>query len=395
MSQLPWPTSKYLTDDEFYNRTQEINNLINILKSTGENNAPKLLLTGIRGVGKTVLLHKIKKMMDEDYLVIYMDLSMSQSFQKNNMSIKGILDYYYKQIIEECKEKNIKIFDKNIKKYFKTHNFEINDYKNINGIPIPLINSKVDIEKYKEFIFNLPQNIYNDYKNEFKGVIVFIDEFQIIKELGNYLESFLWNFRGYISNQRNVGYIISGSMSLQDKLIYDISSNDGVFGNRMISMHINPFSEETVKNYLNEKVPEIIFNQEAFKRFYKCTSGNPSIINTFARLLPTNKELTEDDVISCFDNNLEFIATNFINQWNRLTKKDKELLIALIDTPLKRVDLAKKLNVKSGSLSDRLTKLQNLDLIVFQDSKYEFSAKLLRRWLIIKYNQMGVYPYRV
>ena len=107
MSQLPWPTSKYLTDDEFYNRTQEINNLINILKSTGENNAPKLLLTGIRGVGKTVLLHKIKKMMDEDYLVIYMDLSMSQSFQKNNMSIKGILDYYYKQIIEECKEKKI------------------------------------------------------------------------------------------------------------------------------------------------------------------------------------------------------------------------------------------------------------------------------------------------
>jgi len=395
MSQLPWPTSKYLTDDEFYNRTQEINNLINILKSTGENNAPKLLLTGIRGVGKTVLLHKIKKMMDEDYLVIYMDLSMSHSFQKNNMSIKGILDYYYKQIIEECKEKNIKTFDKNIKKYFKTHNFEINDYKNINGIPIPLINSKVDIEKYKEFIFNLPQNIYNDYKNEFKGVIVFIDEFQIIKELGNYLESFLWNFRGYISNQRNVGYIISASMSLQDKLIYDISSNDGVFGNRMISMHINPFSEETVKNYLNEKVPEIIFNQEAFKRFYKCTSGNPSIINTFARLLPTNQKLTENDVISCFDNNLEFIATNFINQWNRLTKKDKELLIALIDSPLKRVDLAKKLNVKSGSLSDRLTKLQNLDLIVFQDSKYEFSAKLLRRWLIIKYNQMGVYPYRV
>lgn len=112
-------------------------------------------------------------------------------------------------------------------------------------------------------------------------------------------------------------------------------------------------------------------------------------------MLPTNQELTEDDVISCFDNNLEFIATNFINQWNRLTKKDKELLITLIDTPLKRVDLAKKLNVKSGSLSDRLTKLQNLDLIVYQDSKYEFSAKLLRRWLIIKYNQMGVYPYRV
>ncbi|WP_323737541.1 hypothetical protein PXD04_11555 (plasmid) [Methanosphaera sp. ISO3-F5] len=152
------------------------------------------------------------------------------------MSIKGILDYYYKQIIKECKEKNIKTIDKNIKKYFKTYNFEIKDYTTINGIPIPLIDTEVDIEKYKDFIFNLPQNIYNDYKTEIKGVILFIDEFQIIKELENYLESFLWNFRGYISNQRNVGYIISGSMSLQDKLISEISSNEGTFGNRMISI---------------------------------------------------------------------------------------------------------------------------------------------------------------
>lgn len=71
------------------------------------------------------------------------------------------------------------------------------------------------------------------------------------------------------------------------------------------------------------------------------------------------------------------------------------MLIALIKSPLKRVELAKKLNVKSGSLSERLTKLQNLDLIVFQEGKYEFSAKLLHRWLIIKYKQMGVYQYRV
>lgn len=31
MSNLPWGNSKILTDDEFFNRTQEINNLINLI----------------------------------------------------------------------------------------------------------------------------------------------------------------------------------------------------------------------------------------------------------------------------------------------------------------------------------------------------------------------------
>ena len=83
MSNLPWGTSKVLTDEEFFNRTQEISNLTNLLNSTSENNAPDILVTGIRGVGKTVLLNKIKQFMDENYLVVYMDFSVSQTYQKN------------------------------------------------------------------------------------------------------------------------------------------------------------------------------------------------------------------------------------------------------------------------------------------------------------------------
>lgn len=49
MSNLPWGTSKNLTDEEFFNRTQEISNLTNLLHSTREGNAPDILVTGIRG----------------------------------------------------------------------------------------------------------------------------------------------------------------------------------------------------------------------------------------------------------------------------------------------------------------------------------------------------------
>ncbi len=398
MSNLPWGTSKVLTDEEFFNRTQEISNLTNLLNSTSENNAPDILVTGIRGVGKTVLLNKIKQFMDENYLVVYMDFSVSQTYQKNKMSLKGLYDFYYQKIIEEAHLKGLNTLKNHINKFFKTNNFKLKEVVVANAfdisIPIPIIGTERDLERYRDFVFRLPQEIYDNNKDKIDGMIIIIDEFQVIKELNNYLESFLWNFRGYVTEQRNVAYILSGSMGLQDNLISEIAGQNGAFGGRMLTININPFSKQTTKNYLTERAPELKFTQEGFERFYKCTSGIPYYINIFARQLPTNQELDENNVIDAFDNNISFIVSHLINEWNRLTTKEKDIIIALIDSPLKRIDLARKLNVKSGSLSDKLNKLQNLDLIRFAGGEYEISEKLLKRWLEIEYSQKGIYPYR-
>ena len=398
MSNLPWGTSKVLTDEEFFNRTQEISNLTNLLNSTSENNAPDILVTGIRGVGKTVLLNKIKQFMDENYLVVYMDFSVSQTYQKNKMSIKGLYDFYYQKIIEEAHLKGLNTLKNHINKFFKTNNFKLKEVVVASAfdisIPIPIIGTERDLERYRDFVFRLPQEIYENNKDKIDGMIIIIDEFQVIKELNTYLESFLWNFRGYVTEQRNVAYILSGSMGLHDNLISEIAGQNGAFGGRMLTININPFSKQTTKNYLTERAPELKFTSEGFERFYKCTSGIPYYINICARQLPTNRELDENNVIDAFDNNISFIVSHLINEWNRLTTKEKDIIIALIDSPLKRIDLARKLNVKSGSLSDKLNKLQNLDLIRFAGGEYEISEKLLKRWLEIEYSQKGIYPYR-
>ncbi len=399
MSNLPWGNSKILTDDEFFNRTQEISNLTNLLKSTAENNAPNILVTGIRGVGKTVLLNRIKQLMDNNYLVIYMDFSISQAYQKNNMSFKGLLDFYYQKIIEEAHTRGLNTSNLHINKFFKTNNFKLREVVVARAsdisIPIPIIGTERDLEKYVDFVFKLPQYIYNHNKDKIDGIIVIIDEFQIIKELNKYLDSFLWNFRGYVTEQRNVAYVLCGSMGLQDDLISKIAGQNGAFGGRMLTININPFSKETTKNYLNQKAMELEFTQDGFERFYKCTSGIPSYINIFARQLPANLELDEDTVINAFDDNISLIVTHLINEWNRLTLKEKDIIIALIDSPLKRIDLASKLNVKSGSLSVKLNKLQNLGLIHFVNGEYDISEKLLKRWLEIEYLKKGIYPYRI
>ena len=398
MSNLPWGTSKILTDEEFFNRTQEISNLTNLLNSTSENNAPDILVTGIRGVGKTVLLNKIKQFMDKNYLVVYMDLSVSQTYQKNKMSLKGLYDFFYQKIMEEAELKGIDTIKNHINKFFKTNNFKLKEVVVASAfdisIPIPIIGTERDLERYRDFVFKLPQEIYQHNKSKIDGIIIIIDEFQVIKELDNYLESFLWNFRGYVTEQRNVAYVLSGSMGLQDNLISEIAGQNGAFGGRMLTININPFSKQTTQNYLKERAPELKFTQEGFERFYKCTSGIPYYINIFARQLPVNRELDENSIIDAFDNNLSFIAGHLVNEWNRLTTKEKDIIIALIDSPLKRIDLARKLNVKSGSLSDKLNKLQNLDLIRFVNGEYGISEKLLKRWLEIEYSQKGVYPYR-
>ncbi|MBR0371530.1 MAG: AAA family ATPase [Methanobrevibacter sp.] len=398
MSNLPWGTSKVLTDEEFFNRTQEISNLTNLLNSTSENNAPDILVTGIRGVGKTVLLNKIKQIMDKNYLVVYMDFSVSQTYQKNKMSLKGLYDFYYQKIIEEAHQKGLNTLKNHINKFFKTNNFKLKEVVVASAfeisIPIPIIGTERDLERYRDFVFRLPQEIYDNNKDKIDGMIIIIDEFQVIKELNTYLESFLWNFRGYATEQRNVAYILSGSMGLQDNLISEIAGQNGAFGGRMLTININPFSKQTMQNYLTERAPELKFTSEGFERFYKCTSGIPYYINIFARQLPTNHELDENNVIDAFDNNISFIVSHLINEWNRLTTKEKDIIIALIDSPLKRIELARKLNVKSGSLSDKLNKLQNLDLIRFAGGEYEISEKLLKRWLEIEYSQKGIYPYR-
>lgn len=126
----------------------------------------------------------------------------------------------------------------------KTYKVKIMEFIQIDKIPIPFFSKETNEEKLMDFTLNLPEKIYNENQDKIKGVLIFIDEFQIIKELNNYKESFLWKIRSYIQNQRNIAYIFSGSMSLQDKLISEIASQNGAFGGRMISININPFEKK-------------------------------------------------------------------------------------------------------------------------------------------------------
>ena len=139
---------------------------------------------------------------------------------------------------------------------------------------------------------DLPQEICDEYSDIIKGVFIFIDEFQNIKDLDE-MESVLWYLRSKVQSQKNVAYLFSGSMSVKDSLIGDIAGKKGAFGGRMLTVHIEPFSYETTKSYLNQNASYLNFTEDGLKRFYKYSMGIHYYVNIFAKLISRDKVLDE------------------------------------------------------------------------------------------------------
>ena len=68
---------------------------------------------------------KIKKELDDDYLVVYINFSKAECYQKRNMSVVGLLEFFFKEFLIEAKNKNLNTLDKKIEKYFKVNDFKI------------------------------------------------------------------------------------------------------------------------------------------------------------------------------------------------------------------------------------------------------------------------------
>ena len=393
MASLPLGNDNDLDDSQFYNRVDEISFISDNLELAKKGSTPTILLTGIRGVGKTALMKKLKKDFQNEYLVVYMDLSAMDKFKKDKLNRFCFMRLFYESIINACDESNIITIDTKILKYFKTRNFIMDKIESVDKIPIPILKTEEDYTKFTSFVMDLPQQIYDDCEEHIGGILIFMDEFQILKQLDEDVNGFLWYIRSVIQSQKNIGYIFSGSMNVKDELISDIAGQKGAFGGRILNYEIKTFSYETTKDYLAEKADYLEFTDDGFKRFYKCTNGIPYYINSFARLLPPNEELNEEKIISEFKKSLPYLLIHLTNEWYKLTKQEQRIIVALVEKPLRRIDIANKLGVKSGAIGASLKTLQNKILIELNNEKYQIYDSIFKAWLKKEYEEKGDYPY--
>lgn len=393
MDEIASITDTNLTETQFYNRVDEINMLSNLLGSTEFNSSPTILLTGIRGVGKTALIKKIKNKFDKEYLVVDIDLSRSNAYQQKNLTRGSIIKIIYDSIIKSSKEFGLRTVGKQIEKYFKTNKFKIDKILSYEHIPIPVFESEDNYAKLADFVMELPQKIYEDNSDKLKGIFIFIDEIQLIKDLDN-VDKFLWYMRSFIQNQKNVAYLFCGSMSLKDSLINDLNGKEGAFGGRILTIEIHPFSKQTTIDYIKSLPRNIQMDENASERFYKCTRGIPYYINIFAKILPENITLTENNIIELFKDSIEYLAVHFVFMWSKLTFQEQKIIISLLDNPKKRIEIANALKVTSGSLNRPLNRLLDFDLIEYVNDKYQITDPIFSNWLRNSYEKNGIYPFR-
>ncbi len=363
-----------LTENRFFNRLDEINMLSSLLKSTESNLAPTILLNGIWGIGKTSLIKEIEKKFNKEYLVVNIDLSRTDEYQQKNLTKSSLIKVIYDSIIKSSKEFGLKTIDKQLDEFFKTNGLKLDEILSYNYI-------SENEEKLANLAGKLPQKIYENNKDKLKGVFIFIDEIHLINDL-NLLGSF-------IQKQKNVAYLFCGNM--KDSSINDLN---GAFGGRMLTIEIQPFLKETTKDYIESLAKNIKFDDGGFERFYMCTRGIPYYINIFAKFLPENIVLTENNIISLFKNSIDYLAIHFIFIWAKLTFQEQRIITSIIEKPLKRIEIANSLEVTSGSLNRPLNRLIDFDLIEYESDKYQITDPILSYWLKNSYEKNGVYPFR-
>ena len=381
-------------DRYFYNREKELINLKSLLDTLNQNVANQILITGHRGIGKSFLLKKLLQELPSNILTAYVDVSKIYGIHKGVLSEESIMDTLLEEMNKtiEKSDTSLKAYNtgKDILRRIKSKNYDFKEAGSILGIAIPEVTD--NYEKLSKFVMEYPQKVVESSEGKIKGFVIVIDEFQLIGEI-NSPEAFFWMFRSYTQDQDNVSYIFTGSTSASSDIVGKINGINGAFGGRMIQFNVDTFSRNETEGYLKEKVPEIKFTDDGLERFYKCTGGYPSYINSFCNTMSTNVVYDNDRVVEEFYQKIDQIAIKWIFQWATLSKREKCIITVVIDNgPLTWGNLLDKVDFSDRTLTKYLSILKNKGILTHFNKQYKIDDHMLSAWLKYRKENDGFYP---
>ncbi len=291
-----------------------------------------LVLTGLRGVGKTVLLDTFKPIaIKKGWLWASTDVSESVSVSEKNLATRLITDLSTLTsniVVSEQEVKSIGfISTKSTDKTKMDYNFLLYVYENTPG----LVSDK--LKAVLEMIWKYVKASYSA-----KGIVLAYDEAQNLSDQAKKdehpLSVLLDVFQSIQKKEIPIMLVLTGLPTLFPKLVASRTFAERMFRVVTLTKLDEKSSNEAITKPIQEKQCPVIFTDHGVSEIIHLSAGYPYFIQFICReafdviiqRMKTKSELPDLQ----FEGIIRKLDTDFFaGRWNKTTDRQRELLIVI------------------------------------------------------------------
>ena len=353
-----------------------------------------LILTGLRGVGKTVLLETFKPIANQlGWFWAGTDLSESASISEQNLIIRVLADLAsitssFSVTIQEQNRIGF-VNSTGNKEIYLTYAMLTAIYNNTPGL---------ESDKLK----NVLEIVWNAIKGKVKGIVLAYDEAQNLKDHAaerQYPLSLLLEVIQYLQ-RKQIPYllILTGLPTLYPTLVETRTYSERMFHIISLDKLSKEASREAIVTPIKKDNCPTTFHENTIQEIIRLSSGYPYFIQFFCKEIfdsyiqqisvgIENPNISIHEIIAKLDTDF------YSGRWSRITDKQRDLcrIIAKLDTANDEFAVqdifakAKEMNFNNFSASyinQYLTKFILLGLIFKnRHGKYSFAVPLLADYI--------------
>ncbi len=359
----------------FVGREALLKELVGELKN--KNSRVGFCIYGRRRVGKTSVLTEVKRRLFGDRKIVVAYLSL---YDLPDFSVKTFAEELVNAVLGAYEEK--KIFSLGVKlnnllnsswevirELFRKSSVEV---KILEYIRILFNYRDIDRNKaeYLRHAFNIGETLANATGT--KCVIV-LDEFPEVLKVENGMQ-LVKMLRTQYELQKKTVIVVSGSITKTLKAV--AIEENSPFYKQLIPKHVLSFSYEETREFLRIYFGKI--EEEKAMAFYELTGGLPFYLQFIGRATK-------------FEGDFETIVKNFITQegnlffieeFNKLSGKEKLIVVALSSGVNSLTEIAKKLGEPSTLVSRYLPDLTEKEVVAkVERGKYKLVDNLFGLWI--------------
>ncbi|RDC54361.1 ATP-binding protein [Pedobacter chinensis] len=356
-------------------------------KLLGQNPILKnVILTGLRGVGKTVLLETLRPIaLQEAWFWAGNDLSESASVSELALSTRVLADIAPLVSSFVLEEKEVKRIGFGISK--ETFEIKLN-YQTL----VQIYNNTPGLESDK--LKTVLEIVWDVVKTKVKGIVLAYDEAQILKDKAadkQYPLSLLLEVVQYLQ-KKEIPYllVLTGLPTLFPNLVESRTYAERMFNITTLDRLDEKESREAILKPINKQGCPVTFTEYGISEILKYSSGYPYFIQFFCKeafdiiLQQIRVGVTEPNV-SVPQMVLKLDSDFYSGRWSRITDRQRDLLMIIASLPNADSEFTNK------EIADKSIELKN----IFKTAHINNSLlKLIEAGLIFK-NRRGKYSFAV